>query len=637
MPEATTDRFDEADNALLFSENRSLTVSAPLIDLNQDFSINFWFRMDGAVASSSIQVLLASSGLFVGINDQEQLAIQGFNGANQVIDETVADPLAMQQWNMVTLVSDATNQTLKVFLNGGLSSTTGLSALSTNTEWYFGNSSGQFEFFGKMDDFIFYQKSLTETEIADLYDIDVNEAPTDITLDNDNVDENAEIGTLVGLLSTSDPDVGDTHTYTILEDVPFTINGDNLETTQELDFEMQSSYQLTIQTVDAEGATFSKGFTILVNDLQENSSPTDIVLSTASVDENEDVIATLSTSDPDTEDTHSYTVSGAGLSIINGNQLFINGGFDFESETNVSFDITTDDGNGGSFSKSFTIDINDVNEVPTQISITNTEIEEGLSVASVIGTFSTTDEDANDSHTYSLSGDDAASFNLDGDQLVTAEVFDFETRTSYSITVTSTDQGGLTFSATVSITILDVINENSIPTDISLSNSSLDENEAVGTLVGTLSTTDADENDDHTYTISGTDATSFSINENQLLTSEVFDFEIKSFYSISITTDDGNGGEFTKDFTVAVNDLEETVLSVNDGAKLKVYPNPAIHFVHIETTESIVLINLIDLKGSKVLSTTSTELDLSDLGTGVYFLEVITNKGKKISHRLIKK
>jgi hypothetical protein len=44
---------------------------------------------------------------------------------------------------------------------------------------------------------------------------DVPDPPTDIDLDNSSVDENSPVDTLVGTLSTTDLDAGDTHTYTI--------------------------------------------------------------------------------------------------------------------------------------------------------------------------------------------------------------------------------------------------------------------------------------------------------------------------------------------------------------------------------------------------------------------------------------
>ena len=88
---------------------------------------------------------------------------------------------------------------------------------------------------------------------------------------------------------------------------------------------------------------------------------------------------------------------------------------------------------------------------------------------------------------------------------------------------------------------------NSIPTDITLDANGINENMASGSLVGTLSTTDADGGDTHTYSlVAGTgddDNNSFAIDGNMLESAASFDFEIKSTYSVRIQTDDGNGGD----------------------------------------------------------------------------------------------
>ncbi|MES0828567.1 hypothetical protein, partial [Ruegeria sp. SCP11] len=43
---------------------------------------------------------------------------------------------------------------------------------------------------------------------------DLNEAPTDITLSNASVDENAA-GAIIGDLTVTDPDDGDSHTFSV--------------------------------------------------------------------------------------------------------------------------------------------------------------------------------------------------------------------------------------------------------------------------------------------------------------------------------------------------------------------------------------------------------------------------------------
>ena len=64
--------------------------------------------------------------------------------------------------------------------------------------------------------------------------------------------------------------------------------------------------------------------------------------------------------------------------------------------------------------------------------------------------------DANDDTlTYALGGTDTASFDIDTatGQLMTKEALDYETKVSYSVTVTASDSGGLSDSIDVTITV----------------------------------------------------------------------------------------------------------------------------------------------------------------------------------------
>src|SRR5437868_2610829 len=71
----------------------------------------------------------------------------------------------------------------------------------------------------------------------------------------------------------------------------------------------------------------------------------------------------------------------------------------------------------------------------------------------------------------------------------TAASFNYEVKNSYSSRVRSTDQGGASVEKQFTITINDV---NEAPTDITLSNSSVNENQSSGTTVGSFSSTDPD-------------------------------------------------------------------------------------------------------------------------------------------------
>ncbi|PWW00622.1 Ca2+-binding RTX toxin-like protein, partial [Hoeflea marina] len=110
-----------------------------------------------------------------------------------------------------------------------------------------------------------------------------NHAPTNITYTGGTVKETVISGGSIGsaynasgvtvaTLSTTDEDVGDTHTYTITSDPSghFAIVGNQLQvkTGQTLDYETAPSHSVTVQTTDAHGATYSRVITINVTDYE---------------------------------------------------------------------------------------------------------------------------------------------------------------------------------------------------------------------------------------------------------------------------------------------------------------------------------------------------------------------------------
>ena len=128
-------------------------------------------------------------------------------------------------------------------------------------------------------------------------------------------------------------------------------------------------------------------------------------------------------------------------------------------ELNLTSANTTDN-DGAYFEKAFTISVTNVNEAPTNITLSNSTINENNAINTIVGAFSTTDVDSGDTHTYSLvSGNgstDNASFNISGSNLRCGVVLDYETKSSYSVRVRSTDANGLYFEKAFTITVGDV-------------------------------------------------------------------------------------------------------------------------------------------------------------------------------------
>ena len=100
------------------------------------------------------------------------------------------------------------------------------------------------------------------------------------------------------------------------------------------------------------------------------------------------------------------------------------------------------------------------NTAPTDISLSQTAFDENISEGSSVASLSNTDDEVSgDTYTYSLiSGDgdtDNSLFTIIDNQLILNSSPDYETKSSYSITVTITG-GGQTISRSVTISINDV-------------------------------------------------------------------------------------------------------------------------------------------------------------------------------------
>ena len=199
-------------------------------------------------------------------------------------------------------------------------------------------------------------------------------------------------------LSTVDVDAGDSHTYAITNDPSgfFEIVGDEVRVAAgaTIDFETDQTHDITIQTTDAGGNTYSEVVTISVNDLVDET-PTDITLTGGSVDENSaagTTVATLSTVDADASDSHTYAITNdpSGFFEIVGNEVRVAAGASIDFETDQSHDITieTTDAAGNTYSEVVTISVNDLNEIPTDITLTGGAVDEGAAAGTTVATLS---------------------------------------------------------------------------------------------------------------------------------------------------------------------------------------------------------------------------------------------------------
>ena len=280
----------------------------------------------------------------------------------------------------------------------------------------------------------------------------------------------------------------------------------------------------------AEGATFTQGghkFQITYqggtdgNDVvltsQANAAPTDIAVTPNAVAENEAVgaaVGTLSTTDPNTGDTHTYAlVSGDGDTDngsfqILGDALQTNATFDHETQDSFHIRVRSTDQDSLYGDKQLTITITDVNEAPTDIGLSANTVAENTDTSGghAVGTLSGTDPDTGapfNTLTFTIQdGADAARFSVDGSNnlVLTDGSLDYENPTDangdgvYEVTVRVTDGGtpGLTYDEALTVTVTDA---NDAPVAQAVSGSATEDGTAV---TGSFVADDADGDDNPT-------------------------------------------------------------------------------------------------------------------------------------------
>ena len=96
------------------------------------------------------------------------------------------------------------------------------------------------------------------------------------------IPEDTQDGRYVGSVSTTDPDSGETFTYSLTNDAGgrFAIDANSGEITVAdaslLDYEMATSHDVTVRVTDSGGLTYTETFTINLSNSIENTAPTDL-------------------------------------------------------------------------------------------------------------------------------------------------------------------------------------------------------------------------------------------------------------------------------------------------------------------------------------------------------------------------
>ncbi|CAN0399156.1 unnamed protein product, partial [Scytosiphon promiscuus] len=329
----------------------------------------------------------------------------------------------------------------------------------------------------------------------------------------------------------------------------------------------------------------------------------DLVVTGDNIDENSaagTVIATLNLEDAAGSD-YTYYISDANGSAISNENFQIIGSnvvvgptadLDYETAPSHDFYITGIDASGNKVTEQFTVTINDVNEFSVSAISDTDAAANSLAENSAIGTpvgitaFATDADGTNNTVTYSLSDDAGGLFTIDPNtgEVTVAGNLDYETATSHNIEVTATSADGSTATQNYTVGVTDEDEfDVSVISDTNAAANNVDEDASVGDVVGiTALATDADgSNSNVTYSLSDDAGGLFAIDANTgvITVANGLDAETATSHSIEVTATSEDGSTSTANFSIGVNDVNETSISAisdNNGANNEVSESAAV-------------------------------------------------------------
>jgi len=374
--------------------------------------------------------------------------------------------------------------------------------------------------------------------------LDRNEAPSAVTLTGSGLLENAPPGTVVGTVSATDPDAGDSHTFTLVGGSGFALSNRKLTTTASFDHEATPSVELTVRATDSGG--LSKDLVVTLPILDKNEAPSAISLSTLTVAESaapNALVAFIDVTDPDLGDEQTLLLlqDGDGAFRLDGSILRVgNGGLDFERAPVLTIIVRAKDKVGLFLDKSFNIEVTDVDEPASGLTIDPASVRENQPVGTVVGTFSPVgDPDSSQGYTWSLLQNPGSWFAVQGNRLVTTKVIDFETTRTVQLRVRALPPSG---PAVEQLVTIDISDEPEPPTGINISGTVVQEARNEGSFVATLSVTgDPDAGEQHTFSLVQNPGDAFAIQGATLQVAKVLDYETRALYPIKIRATDRSG------------------------------------------------------------------------------------------------
>lgn len=348
---------------------------------------------------------------------------------------------------------------------------------------------------------------------------------------------------------------------------------------------------------------------------------------------------------------HAWNIDGYGNGYFH-----MNFGWSGSQNGYFTLDLINPGNSDFSSSQGAMIGIAPPHSMPTDISLSAQYVNEGLPVGSYVADVMVEDEDPDNTYTFECKGkysiilDDyrPATFIIEDGKLLSDKVFTYDEeqaeRNSEFLLILIEDQYGNKFQKEF---LIDIRETYQGPSGIALSDSSVKENQVVGTAVACLMVEDEEPDNSYTFTLSGPykpeiadfEPASFYVDGDTLRTSAVFELEVSDTAYVLVELEDKHGFQLSRAFTINIQKDQSGSTGITPLVlenKL-VYPNPASDYISLRNTEQISSFELYEISTGRMVireEKSSDWVDVSGLAEGTY-LVLIRSAGKIQAQKLV--
>jgi Ca2+-binding RTX toxin-like protein len=510
-------------------DSLSYSISGSEINISSSGVLTFASAPDYETKTSYSATVTVSDGK-ASVTQSISINISNLNDNNPVISSSATFSLAENNTAIGSVTAtDADGDSLTYSISGSEISISGIGQINFVSAPDYETKTSYTAIVTVSDGTNSATQSITVT-ITDLDETDPNESPTISSSSTFSVAENQ---TSIGSISASDAD-GDSLTFTISSSEINISSSGVLTFASAPNYETKNSYTATV-TVSDGTVSITQNITVNIADVSEAVAVDD----TSSGIEDDNIRVDVLTND-------TFSALDVILTATDGSNMTVEVQNDSTSVAEYgrptiiyspdanwfgtdSFTYTVSSG-GESKQGTVTVTVTSVNDAPI---ISSSATFSAAENQTAIGSVTATDADG-DSLTYSISGSE---MNISSSGVLSFAVApDYETKNSYTATVTVSD-GTASTTQNITVNVTDVA-ENVGPVISGLASSvSVAENQ---TSVISVSASDAN-GDTLSYSLSGTDAASFSINSSGVITFDAApNYESKNSYSITVRVSDGS-------------------------------------------------------------------------------------------------